>query len=436
MKKEHLIFNQKGSITRIFLALVLFAGFFGMLIFAGYFYWQKKLDEFEATEQAKIFIQNHPQIDSRLGSLNKIKRDRLSGYFYYGKDKGSGQLSFDLEGEKKTGKIELKFVLDHSNKWLIREAWLRDDAEKIKLFTTYNLLDVALDDIDQKKEEAARENCRLLHQLAPHDFRSFLCFAALVQQDSKSYLSIYENMVQTYPNSNYFLQLLGDAYYKFDFYSKSLDAHQKEFQIIQEKGLKKEVGQVASNIAARYTDLKQLTKAKEWLVLADESGHNTALHLHRWGRYFYAQKKYKKAIDFFEKSRQKKPNYYYPYVGLAYSYEALGEHSNAIDYYERAINLRPYYARKLRWDLIFLLIEKDYLDEVVFHFIRMLYHHPNEIDAYIGLSITYKKQGRNHKAIDTLLLANKINPTKLSEKLKSIDTDLYNELKAAIARSR
>ena len=141
-------------------------------------------------------------------------------------------------------------------------------------------------------------------------------------------------------------------------------------------------------------------------------------------------KRFKEAVNFYQKAIDIKPNYAIVFRNLGLVFEALGELQKAKGYYEKAINVQPDDAESYN-NLGVVFNEMGELQKAKNCYQQAIKIQPNFVEAHSNLGLKYKALGEREKAIECFEKAVKCGSKKLvhfhylSElKKKSLDTNL------------
>lgn len=404
MKKQ----NDKGNIVTILLVtLGLFTFFVGAFVF-GYWFWGRSLVHFPAYSVATTYIAHHPQVAELLGMIKEWDPSP-SGEFDYDKERGDGELTLKLVGDKTKGKIHFKFLTEYGQPWIIQKAFLQTDKEKepIVLDTPQTWLDAADDLLNQRNPDEAQKICVLMQQAVPDDYRGTYCLGevALFTGDTNRYLELRQSLVAKSPNYYRFQSGLAYAYYVTGNLEKSIEHYTQSWELMTDP-------ETATEIARAHLNIHQEDAAFKWLEKSRKAadGINMVSLAYQYGRFYYHKKNYDEAIASFTLAKKLDPNDSFPYFGLALSYEALAQVDRAIYYYEQGIARNPTGAFIFRQSLVTLLTSHQYDDEAIYHLIKTILYHPKIVGPYLQLAELYGKEGRTKEADAVYVAVSKIDP--------------------------
>lgn len=91
------------------------------------------------------------------------------------------------------------------------------------------------------------------------------------------------------------------------------------------------------------------------------------------------------------------------------AHAGLGQHTDAITSYKKAITIEPNYVDAY-YNLGFALREKGNLEEAVKNFNKVISLNPNYVDAYNNMAVTLEKQGKLEEALKAYKKAIAIKP--------------------------
>ncbi len=155
-----------------------------------------------------------------------------------------------------------------------------------------------------------------------------------------------------------------------------------------------------------FTEKPPQSPAERELIIAqDEVNRNPAsiaAHL-GLGEAYYALGRYDEAIEEFEKSielatKLKPKKYPIPYYHLGLAYQAKGDEKEAIKNFEKVFEILPKYA-PARFELGKIYLEKKDYPKALENFKNCVEGDPTIADYHYCLGLTYEKMGEKEKAI-------------------------------------
>jgi len=410
--------NQKGSVATIFLVFTALIVFFGAAAAFGYKLWGHLLLDFPAYPIAKAYITHHPKIKDLIGEIQEWDPSPSGDFRYNDQENGWGEMTLHLKGAQGKGVVHLIFDRPLGLTWSVETATLEKEGfvGKVELDSAEQWRKFASTFLKQRKMTEAQGMCQLIQDALPGDDRSVYCFAdvALQQGDRQKYLELRQSLANLKPNFAPYISQLGYAYDVYGDNQKSIEFYQKAWDL-QKRSMD------ASALGYLYLNRGELDKAFEWLEKAREGGDKSADLAYRYGRYYYMKKDYQRAIEYFNTANQRNPQDSFPFFGLAYCYRALNQKDSAIFNFEQGISVDPANVLFHRKDLIDYLVFLNYYDEAVYHLLRAILYHSQDIELCVRLARVYELEGRSgeaHKAFD---IAQKINVSEASYQKALID---------------
>ena len=120
-------------------------------------------------------------------------------------------------------------------------------------------------------------------------------------------------------------------------------------------------------------------------------------------------KEYDKAIPFYLRAIELKPDYAKAYNNLGSAYDDQGNYTKAIQSYEKAIELDPDYAAAY-YNLGIAYNTQGNLTKAIQSYEKVIELDPDDADAYYNLGIAYNTQGNLTKAIESYDKAIELKP--------------------------
>lgn len=127
------------------------------------------------------------------------------------------------------------------------------------------------------------------------------------------------------------------------------------------------------------------------------------------GSVLVAQSKYDEAIEYYKKALQIRPEYMEAYNNLGVALSEQGKIDEAIELYLKALKMKPDNA-KAHNNFANALLMKGKIDEAIEHYQRALQINPYYWDCYNNLGVALKRKGEIDKAIANHRRALEINP--------------------------
>jgi len=185
--------------------------------------------------------------------------------------------------------------------------------------------------------------------------------------------------------------------------------------LIYEGKLLNDVNHVVCFLIAQY--YYQISKLPEAALYFEKSANyveNKKDHVlvdifFNLGDIYIFQNEYIKAIDFYEKALQIKPNFTSAIVALGLTYTDLKQHQKAIEYYSRAVKITPIFnidfnARAIAYHML------GQYQGAIDDFNKAIELNPKYYFAYSNRGHTYNDLGQYQKAIDDFNKAIELNP--------------------------
>ena len=116
------------------------------------------------------------------------------------------------------------------------------------------------------------------------------------------------------------------------------------------------------------------------------------------GNEYYFQGDYTQAITYYQEALQINPNSALAYRNLGAAYGLLSQYQAAVKYYQEALNIEPNYA-EAHYGIGYYYLGLGQYQEAIKHNQKLLQLSPDNIDAFLNIGLAYEKLGQYQQAI-------------------------------------
>ncbi|PIR92840.1 hypothetical protein COT99_04080 [Candidatus Falkowbacteria bacterium CG10_big_fil_rev_8_21_14_0_10_43_10] len=184
-------------------------------------------------------------------------------------------------------------------------------------------------------------------------------------------------------------------------------------------------------LGAIYRDVRliaagSIDPAIRYFKKASELEPSNPILLTELGKLYLANNQTNEAAAAFSKATEQKDNYFEAYVGLAKTYDALGQADKALVILEDVIRRQP--NPEVVYESGRLYYNQNKIDKAIERFNQAIQMYPEYANAIYSLGLAYQKKGDKINALEQFNQVLKLNPE--NEGVKAVIEELVGENKA------